>query len=115
MGMSHVDTLRKFAIVVDDCFSIELGLNYEQHIEDFKQSYESLGASITPKVHIIFHHVAQFCNIQKKGLGFFAEQSTESVHHDFNERLIDFKVPEISENYWPKNLRAVSKYNSLHL
>ena len=113
--MEFVDTFRKFKIVVDDCFSLRLRPNYEKHIAEFKESYELLNISITPKVHIIMHHIAQFCNKHQMGLGFFAEQATESSHYDFNETLKDFKVAGINEKYDAKVVRALLKYNSMHL
>lgn len=113
--MDYVDTFKKFEIVVHDCFSHDLRANFEHHIEEFKRSYEVLGISVTPKVHTIFYHVAQFCSKHRKGLGFFGEQATESVHHDFNENWKNYKVSKLSENFWPHLLRAVCYYNSGHL
>lgn len=115
MCTKYVDTFRKFGVVVDDCFSLELKSNFQQHIEDFRKSYESLEISVTPKIHAIFHHVEQSCTKHQRGLGFFAEQSTESVHHDYNNKFKNYKVPQISDNYWPKTLRSVCSYNSSHL
>lgn len=113
--MEFVDTFYKFKIVVDDCFSLKLRPDFEQHISEFKKSYELLNISITPKVHIIMHHVGPFCEKHQMGLGFFAEQATESSHHDFNENWKHFKVGEENDKYWDKLLRAVLKYNTTHL
>ena len=57
MCMGYVDALRKFGVVVGDCFSVDLKKDYQRHIEDFQKSYESLQISVTPKIHAIFHHV----------------------------------------------------------
>ena len=114
-GLDYVDAFKKFQVVVNDCFSSELQKNYDKHIEEFKGSYEHLGISITPKVHVVFHHVAQFCSRYKMGLGFFSEQATESTHFDYNKHFENFKVPEISDQFFSKTWRAVCSYNSSHL
>lgn len=68
-----------------------------------------------PKIHTIFKHVSQFCSKHQVGLGFFAEQATESVHHNFNEKWKKYKVPKIDEKYFDSLLRAVRNYNSTHV
>lgn len=85
------------------------------NIIEFRRSYEYLEISITPKVHAVFHHIIQFCSKHRMGLGFFGEQGSESVHHDFSEKMKNCIVTKLSENYWPKLLQTVCSYNSLHL
>ena len=47
------------------------------------KDFINLGISITPKVHAVMFHIANFCAITGRGLGPWHEQSGESVHHDF--------------------------------
>ena len=45
--------------------------------ETFKLS--KLEISVTPKVHAVFFHVQEFCELTKMGLGPWSEQTSESV------------------------------------
>ena len=39
--------------------------------------------TITPKVHILLMHVPDFTTKHNRSLGWYSEQTLESVHHDF--------------------------------
>ena len=54
---------------------MELDPNFEAYIAEFKEAYMKVGLSVTTKAHIVFEHVADFCNKHQKGLGFFSEQA----------------------------------------
>ena len=56
-----IDLLRKFKVVKSSCFSYDLSLNYKDVIRSFEESYRSLNISVTPKAHILFVHVPEFC------------------------------------------------------
>ena len=77
-------TLANFNKVVEACFGQDLDPSFRTTIKDFEKSYRSLGISVTPKVHVVFEHVAQFLELKghKTGLGAWSEQAMESVHHD---------------------------------
>lgn len=114
--------LRKFAealMAFDEvrkaCFSMDLHPNYKEYIDNFKSTYLKLGIPLTPKVHCIITHVPQFCEVTGLGLGKFSEQASESVHYDFLKVWEHYKVPEENVNFSHKLLRAVVKYNSLHI
>ena len=67
------------------------------------------------QVHIVFFHVKEFCNISRKGLGYFSEQASESVHYDFNAWWEKFKVHSTHPDFGSRLLNAVSRYNAQHL
>ena len=62
---------------------MDLDPAFEQYIEDFKDMYLTLSISVTPKVHILFKHVPDFCKKHGRSLGWYSEQALESCHHDF--------------------------------
>lgn len=113
--LKYVKAFDDFKKVVSACFGKDLDQNYTECIEDFKESYLSLGVSVTPKVHAVFFHIGQFCKLHGIGLGFFSEQAMESVHFDFKSFWEKNKVAENHPDYAKKLLRAVCQYNSLHL
>ena len=96
--------------------------------------------NITPKVHALAVHVRQFLEKHKtteplesaldlsgtpkkhRGLGYWSEQASESVHHKFTQRLekgnykrrLILDDPERLQTYKTKLLSAVVSYNSQH-
>ena len=75
-----------------------------------------LGISVTPKVHAVFHHIIEFCEFSGMGLGAFSEQTSEALHHKFNECWGDFYVKDFDNPSYPDRfLSAVKTFNSLHL
>lgn len=113
--LKYVDAFQAFKSVVDACFSRRLEENFEENIVKFKDSYMSLNISVTPKVHAVFFHVADFCKRHQRGLAFYSEQAMESVHFDFQQTWEKFKVSETNPDYCNALLRAVCVYNSCHL
>ena len=107
--------LRHFDNVRIACFGQKLDPSFEEAINDFKTVFKSLSIRITPKLHILFDHVPQFCAMKRVGLGFFSEQASESVHADFAKIWQRFSVPLHHERHGKNLLRAVQKYNSQHL
>ena len=49
------------------------------------------------------------------GLGFWSEQSYESVHHDFKEIWANRKVGRDHEDFKDALLKAFLEWNSLHV
>ena len=83
-----VDALVKFRAVKHSSFGMVRRRGYEQDIRDFASSFLKTGLSVTPKVHVVCAHVVPFLkrNPQgNRGLGYYSEQSSESVHHHFLE------------------------------
>lgn len=112
---SYVEVFRKLKSVVEACFSIKLDPKYKESIENFKKSYLALEISVTPKIHIIFEHVVEFCEYYGQGLGYFSEQAMEAVHCDFKATWNNYKISKDHEDYFTNLLRSTCVYNSLHL
>ena len=118
-----VDALQKFDLVRQSCFGQDLAFNYKSTIAEFNKAYLSLGISITSKVHAIIgtrtgpleSHVILFCDLKGKGLGFYSEQASASVHHDFGITRARYKLEEDHPDYGENLRKAVLKYNSLHI
>lgn len=113
--LKYVQCFQDFQRVVASCFSIDLDESFENQINKFRQSYQALNISITPKVHTVFFHVAHFCNKNNKGLGFFSEQAVESAHYDFNTTWHKYRVGNEHPQYSSRLLKAVQEYNSCHI
>ena len=117
--MPFVRTFKAFHKVKKSCFGAELGENFEADIEEFKVSVIELSSdfqvSITPKMHIIFHHVLEWCRENNQGLGKYSEHPLETSHKDFNKTALRFNVNPNSRDYGNKLLRAVVAYNSSHI
>lgn len=79
----YVELLRNLKKVVDGCFSVRLDPEFKDYLKSFKLSYLALEISVTPKIHIIFEHIEEFCEFSQQGLGYYSEQAMEAVHCDF--------------------------------
>jgi len=111
-----ITALRHFKDVVHSCFGMTLGENFSDHIAKFTASCISLPISVTPKMHIVFHHVLHFIEKEKKSLGIFSEQAAETVHHDFASHWNDrYKRQMNHPDYSSQLLNAVVEYNSKHM
>ena len=95
--MKYIRVLKKFDRVVESCFGNELMKDeYEENIRAFTISFIALGISVTPKVHCVFRHVAEFCQRKGCGLGIYSEQVIEACHSDL------WKI----EQWYPTNLET---------
>ncbi|KAK6181780.1 hypothetical protein SNE40_009567 [Patella caerulea] len=103
-GHRVIFALQSFNDVRKKCFGKVLHADYKESISAFEQSYINIGIPITSKCHAVFDHVGQFLETQKelydqnqsrlpaterqsfnRGLGFWSEQASESVHSDFSQ------------------------------
>ena len=73
--MIFIDALRKFNVVRKSCFGEELSPSLRDDIEEFKAAYMLLGINVTTKAHIIFEHIADYCEKHGRGLGPDSEQA----------------------------------------
>ena len=110
-------TLVKFNKVVEACFGQDLDPSFRTTIKDYEKSYRSLGISVTPKVHVVFEHVAQFLELKghKTGLGAWSEQAMESVHHDMKLEWDRTKVGPDHPKYREILFDTIVRYNSKHI
>ena len=117
-----VDAFSSFKEVTELCFGMELKSGYALAIDRFMDYYrqiENLNVSI--KVHILEAHVCDFFERQKgtdyegKGLGFWSEQASESVHSDFKKHWAKY-VRELDHPDYAKQFKKCGvSYNSNHL
>ncbi len=72
----------------------------------------------TLKIHILIEHLEQCLNFldEESGLGYWSEQSGESIHHEFSIYWQRYKINEMNDESYPKRLKkAVIECSSLHL
>ena len=111
-----IRTLKAFDSVVTTCFGNELKEGYEDKIQAFRNSFTALGISITPKVHCVFRHVKEFCEMKGCGLGVYSEQVVEASHYDFDKVNQWYRTNARTDpEYLKKILNSVTMYNGLHL
>ena len=111
-----IHAFRLFKQVVHSCFGMVLEKNFEEKISSFKSACTELPISITPKLHILFHHVKQFIDLENLPLGIFSEQASESVHHHFGTHWSQrYKRDMMQPDYEAHLLQAVIDYNSKHI
>ena len=94
---------------------MQLDPNYESYIIKFKEIYGDLGISITPKVHILVHHVPEFIKKHQRSLGWYSEQSIETIHYDFLRNCFEkqsYKRRIGHSDYATNLMRAVVAYSS---
>ena len=89
---NFITAFNSFNAVVDACYGKELHPDFERRIAVFALDYLKLGITVTPKVHAVIFHVAEFCQMTGQGLGPWSEQAGESVHHDFKQIWKNYSV-----------------------
>ena len=103
------------------CYGTELHPEFQCKIAIFGKDYMKLGITVTPKVHGVMFHVAEFCLMIGWGLGPWSEQTGESVHHDFKEMWQGCKVndsvqqPTYINQKFNNTYRVLSNKRSPHL
>lgn len=110
--------LNKFLIfqVVNTCYGVRLEPNFKETIDQFADAYKELNINVTPKVHAVFHHVKEFCDLTNTGLGQWSEQTGEAVHFDFMHVWENYKRKSTSHpEYATRLYRAVCAYNGRHV
>ena len=111
-----ISAFRSFDSVVEACYGKKLHPGFQKKIAVFAMDYLKLGISVTPKVHAVLFHVAEFCLLTGQGLCPWSEQAGESVHHHFKQTWKNYKVNDVERDIYADNLlRAVAAYNSKHL
>ena len=85
-------------MLVHSCFGNTLSDTWESDLINFRDSYVATGASISPKVHILFGLLS--CFVKNFGaLGVYSEPAAESIHHDFNR---EFQKYIVKDRAYPK-------------
>ena len=111
-----VKTFHSFNRVVESCYGFDLSPNYRECINDFTVEFLKLGISVTPKVHAVMHHVAEFCTFSGTGLGPYSEQTSEALHHEFKKCWKNYFVKNTDHPSYPEHLLdAVRAFNSMNI
>ena len=94
-------------------------MSWKQALKDFQDAYLLIPhISLPSKVHIVFAHLDEF--IEKygdtKGLGFYSEQTGESVHKRFQDIFDKYKLKNIYADTYGKHLfKAVVEFSSVRI
>ena len=76
--LDYIAAFEAFIDVVAACYTNKLASNYKEKIKAFRIAYKKLKISVTPKVYAVFHHISEFCDLVKMGVGPYSEQAAES-------------------------------------
>ncbi len=92
-------------------FGEDLSPNYDDVIKRFGSAFSkvmsSFGIRMTPKVHMVLHHLPHFISLTNMPLGLFSEQVVEEQHA---------RVSCADHITYPDRLfKCVLHYNSTHI
>ena len=111
-----IETLRKFDAVVKSCFGSDLEDDFLDKIQQFQDSYLAIpNASVTPKIHVVFHHIKDFVNRHMSPLGIYSKQVVEATHQDFSHHWQRYKQLPSHPEYALRLKKCLVDYNSKHL
>ena len=113
--LRFVELFSLFKLIVKSCFGAALHPDFRRFIDDFRRAYKDSGLPVTPKLHMVFYHLPEFCDRTNGALGIWSGQASEAAHSDFKVTLLKYKVNLINSRYPERLLHAVCEYNSLHL
>lgn len=116
MPRNFVTAFSSFRDVVSSCYGHDLQPDYKLKIAKFKKDYLRVKISVTPKVHAVFYHVEEFCEMTDMGLGPWSEQTSESLHHEFTKCWEKYMVKDQKNPlYKERLLQSVRMFNNLNL
>ena len=115
-----IDTLKSFDEVRKACFGQILDEDYEEKIQKFHNDYmvlvDEFGMSILVKAHEVFFHVVPWLKKWNIPLGVVSEQTSESLHSDFDSYIERKNVQNPNSPVYAENLlKVVVAYNSSHI
>ena len=113
LARKFILALKQFSLVKEACFGQTLDPNYETLIREFTETYRSLPISIPLKLHVLEVHAVEFLNDmgEEHGLGFYSEQSFESMHNKINENWNKNPLKEDHPQFGPKMKDLVVNVN----
>lgn len=115
----HVNALQKFNILRKSVFGNTVSPDWHESYINFCAFFQEIPNITKPlKVHIVFAHLPFFINNFSKGrdLGYFSEQTGESIHQKFNPICERYKLKNIeSEKYGNHLLRSVIDFSSSNI
>ena len=121
-GLALLESLRRFKKVQEACFGQHLEEGFENYILEFSKCYRALDMekmTITPKVHIIEHHLVDFFSEiggLDHGLGWYSEQGFEAMHYDMMQewKRVQICNPD-HPDFGRRLLNFVVAYNARHI
>lgn len=116
----YVNAFKEMNKIVDCCFtSGKIGSLLDTHIKNLHYALKSIDKlTETLKIHIILSHIKESLLFidNNNGLGYWSEQSGESIHRDFMKFWKRYSVTSIQhKSYSTQLLKAVVEFSSLHL
>ena len=115
----HIDALKKFNNVRKQVFGTELGVWCEKSWREFEVAFTNIPNITKPlKLHVLLAHCKEFIDRygKGKGLGFFSEQTGESIHQSFEPIFQRYKIKITdSEKYGSHLLDAVVAFSSFNI
>ena len=115
----HIDAMKKLNNVRKQVFGTELGSTWKTSLREFEVAYRNIPNITKPlKVHVLLAHCKEFIVRygKGKGLGFFSEQTGESIHQKFKPIFERYKIKNTdSEKYGSHLLDAVVAFSSLNI
>ena len=117
-GTPLLNLLHAFQRVKKEVFGRNLGEMWEDALDDFSanliQAHDTVGLSVTPKLHILHFHVREFVALNNgQGLGRLNESAVEAIHSTFIKIWNMYKVNDVnSPVYLEHLLKAVTRANA---
>lgn len=116
----YISALKAMNKVVNCCFTAgKVGPSLDTYISELDTALKSIeNLSTTLKIHVILAHIQESFQYidDNNALGFWSEQSGESVHREFLKYWNRYKINSINdESYSPRLLKAVVEFSSLHI
>ena len=116
---NHITAIKAFNEVRNNVFGTELKSGWKESLKNFRKSYSTIKNISRPlKVHILSCHVEDFVNEYSngKGLGFYSEQTGESIHAKFEPCFNNYKMKnKDSLKYGKRLMNAVVEFSSMHV
>ena len=95
LAQDFVPTLQSLKKLNEYVASRKLKPDFKEVIDNFSLNYMALhvnhGLSLTPKIHIIMEHIADYCHEFGVSLGHCSDQTIEAVHQVVNQRFLNLK------------------------
>lgn len=85
---------KSFNEVVSFCYGRDLNEDYKDKISKIKNDYMQLEISVIPKVHAVFFHIQEFCDLTGSRLGTWNEQLVSHYNQEFNKCWEKYLVKE---------------------
>ena len=97
------------------CYGADLKEDYRHCFEEFRNAVDTIGCSVTPSMHMMGHHMEQFCDKNGCGLLIYSEETAEGSHHEVTNFFERYKVPLVGR---PRHgeflLRMMTGLNAAH-